>query len=72
MEGTTILSPAFGRDYKKKADVLADFEAQKDFIIQNIDNPYHGKPCSCSDFHVGDKIEFRYGKMRKQFQHTVW
>ena len=25
------LTPAYGRDYKKKADVIADFNANKDF-----------------------------------------
>jgi hypothetical protein len=25
------LTPAYGRDYKKKADVIADFEKNKDF-----------------------------------------
>ncbi len=28
--------PAYGRDYKTKADVLADWEAGKDFLIQDM------------------------------------
>jgi len=32
MFGVSPLSPSYGRDYKNKKDLLADWEANKDFI----------------------------------------
>ena len=41
------LVPAYGRDYKSKKDLLADFDGGKDFKIQDIscqwDGSYAGK-----------------------------
>ncbi len=30
------LTPAYGRDYKSKKEVLADFDAGKDFVANDI------------------------------------
>jgi hypothetical protein len=30
------LTPAYGRDYKSKAEVLADFDGDKDFVVADI------------------------------------
>jgi len=30
-----ILTPAYGRDYKSKAAILADFNANKDFVAND-------------------------------------
>lgn len=30
------LTPAFGRDYKSKADAIADFESGKDFVANDF------------------------------------
>jgi hypothetical protein len=38
------LTPAYGRDYKSKKAVLADWLANKDFILQQFGSPYDGKP----------------------------
>ena len=46
---TVILTPAYGRDYKNKAQVTNDWKDGKDFIIRNITDPYEGKPCSIRD-----------------------
>ena len=46
---STTLIPAYGRDYKSKAQILADLEAQKDFIIADISNPWDGKPANKRD-----------------------
>ena len=46
---TLTLTPAYGRDYKSKKEVLADWNANKDFIIANIMNPYNDKLCNKSD-----------------------
>ena len=33
---TITLTPAYGRDYSSKANVLADWDANKDFVIQDM------------------------------------
>ena len=33
---TITLTPAYGRDYSNKANVLADWDANKDFVIQDM------------------------------------
>ncbi len=38
------LTPAFGRDYKSKAEVLAAFNAGQDFIISDFGHPSDGRP----------------------------
>jgi hypothetical protein len=30
------LTPAYGRDYKSKADVMKDFESDKDFEVNDV------------------------------------
>lgn len=64
-----ILTPAYGRDYKSKAAVLADFDANKDFIFNDLGNRYDGKPVNKSQLReVGQKsVQFRYGDNRKTF-----
>jgi hypothetical protein len=42
------LTPAYGRDYKSKKAVLADFEADKDFIISGIRDKWESKPVNKS------------------------
>jgi len=51
--------PAYGRDYTSKAKVLVDWNADKDFIIQDISNPYDGKPANKSDLN-GFSVHIRY------------
>lgn len=56
------LTPAYGRDYKKKSDVLADFEAGKDFILQSfMGSGYINKP----QIAKGTTCNIRYGKLAK-------
>lgn len=38
------LVPAYGRDYKNKTDLLADFDANKDFIFADISSRWNDKP----------------------------
>jgi hypothetical protein len=40
------LVPAYGRDYRSKAAILADFQADKDFIIADMSSRYDGKPAN--------------------------
>lgn len=52
------LSPAYGRVYKARRDVVADFEDGKDFIFNG---PKRGTYCSARDFTDTARIQFRYG-----------
>ena len=66
-EGRRItLTPAYGRDYKSKAAVIKDFEADKDFIISDFGNRWDGKPVNRSQL-LGDvdEVNIRFQKNRK-------
>ena len=62
-----VLTSAYGRKYKTKADVIRDYEQGKDFILNDVTSPWHGKYCSCRDF-IGRRVELRYGKIN---QHLI-
>lgn len=57
------VTPAYGRDYKSKADAIADWNGGKDFIIADISSPDDGRMCSCRDFPESQKIQLRYKKL---------
>jgi hypothetical protein len=60
------LSAAYGRSYKSKAAVVADFEADKDFMIESI-GPDMGRYINRLQL-VGAGIKdvnIRYDRMRK-------
>jgi hypothetical protein len=57
------LVPAYGRDYKNKKDVLADFNAGKDFVIADFLSPYDGKPANKQDLVDEKRIHIRYKKL---------
>ncbi len=58
--GISPLTPAYGRDYKSKKELLEDFDANKDFRTPS------GSMVSKSDLiHMGHKsISVRYNKLR--------
>ena len=60
----TTLTPAYGRDYKSKAAIQADIDANRDFILNNIMSPWDGKPVSPSDL-KGETVQVRYAKLHK-------
>jgi hypothetical protein len=64
MRSITI-SPAYGRDYTSKAKALADWDANKDFVIQDIRlNGYVSKSQVPDLIRDGiSKIMLRYNKM---------
>lgn len=43
------LVPSYGRDYKSKAAVQADWDAGKDFTINQFGHPYDGKQINKQD-----------------------
>jgi len=44
-----VVTPAYGRDYTSKAKAIADWEAGKDFILQDITSRWDGKPINKAD-----------------------
>ena len=58
------LTPAYGRDYKSKSAVLADFHANKDFLIADFGHPYEGKPANKEQL-KGYTVTIRYSGLRK-------
>lgn len=60
-------SPAYGRDYKSKAEVVAAFEAGKDFMF----NSYNGDGyASIADVAPGARVQLRYAGQRKVTVYT--
>lgn len=59
--------PAYGRDYKSKAEVWLALENQKDFLIADISNPYNGKYISLREIKREgfDSVQVRYRKLRE-------
>lgn len=59
-EGYLVLTPAYGRDYRSKAEVMADWNANKDFIISHT-----GQTISKSCAPKMATMEIRYWRLRK-------
>lgn len=64
--GYLTLVPAYGRDYKSKRDLMADWDAGKDFIVQDMMSPYDGKPINKADALAAGvrNVNIRYKRMR--------
>jgi len=63
---TITVIPAYGRDYKSKAAVLADYEAGKDFIIQDMFSGNDGRAVNKEDaVREGVQLKVRYAKLTK-------
>jgi hypothetical protein len=64
---TVTLIPAYGRDYKSKKAVLADWKAGKDFIIHSYGHRYDGKYINKQDADLGgETVSIRYAGRTKQ------
>jgi len=61
------LTPAYGRDYKSKKEVLADWEAGKDFIA----NSFNGSGSVNKNDCPKGSHQFRYKKLTQVFVHQV-
>jgi hypothetical protein len=59
------LVPAYGRDYKSATEVKADWDADKDFRIQDISSPYDGSYINKQQAKAGDTFKIRYSKLKK-------
>ncbi len=58
------LTPAYGRDYKSKRAVLADWNAGKDFVYNDVRSPWDGKYANKADL-KGQTVRLRYDRLRK-------
>ena len=65
---TAILTPAYGRDYKAQKHVLEDWDANKDFKLQNFGGVYVNKQ-QIEDLKRDGftQIQFRFSQQRKLF-----
>lgn len=56
------LVPAFGRDYTSRREVLADWNADRDFIVADLFSKWDGKPVNRRDIaNTGEKqVQIRY------------
>jgi hypothetical protein len=63
------LTPAYGRDYKTQASVLADFNANKDFILRHLLE--RDRPINKEQIPPGTRIQLRYSKLTKVVGYTV-
>jgi len=68
-----ILSPAYGRTYRSRAEVARAFEANQDFIIRDFGHPYEGKPVNKPQLQADGvrKITFRFHNDRKVFNYNL-
>jgi hypothetical protein len=69
-----ILTPAYGRDYKSAADVKADWEANKDFVIASIGKDM-GRYCNKQDaetYGMPEGSYIRYNKLAELTHIGIW
>lgn len=57
-----VVTPAYGRDYKNKADAEKDFRDGKDFVLMSYSRSGY---VSKDDFVKGTKVNIRYAKNTK-------
>ena len=65
-EGT--LTPAYGRDYKTKKEVIKDFRAGKDFKFNHFNGSVY---CSIRDGVVGEMVKLCYDKGIQALFYTI-
>lgn len=61
-----VLTPAYGRDYKSRKEVEADWEANKDFLVATI-GPDSGRYINKQDAKQAgvSMVKIRYDRMTK-------
>lgn len=58
------LTPAYGRDYKSIKDAKADFDANKDWIIDDYFSKWDGKPVNKEQL-IGETVTLRFDRLTK-------
>ena len=63
----TNVVPSYNRDYKGKAEILADWNESKDFTIANLHDPHDGRQINRDDAEAANitTVQVRYMKLRK-------
>lgn len=56
-----ILTPAYGRDYCYKAEVLEAFRQGKDFMLNLMNETTY---CSVTDYNAGDMVKIKYNRQK--------
>ena len=56
--------PAYGRDYKSRADVLGAWNAGRDFQIADLHHPWDGSYVNKADYQAG-QLKVRYDGLRR-------
>ena len=65
-----ILVPAYGRDYKHKAEIVADFMGNKDFRIASV--PHCGKYANREDLVKNEaEVKLKYEKKNGEFNKFI-
>ena len=64
------LTPAYGRDYKSAKDARADFDANKDWIIDDYFSKWDGKPVNKEQL-IGETVTLRFNRRTKTTTFTV-
>lgn len=64
------LSPAYGRDYRTRSDVVTNWEDGKDFKIVSP-KMIMGQHCSIKDMQPGDRITIRYSELMEVCVYTM-
>jgi hypothetical protein len=59
------LTPAYGRDYKNKKSVLADWHDNKDFIVADVFSKWSDKPANKESLVNEPSILIRYARLTK-------
>ena len=74
MDKFIILTPAYGRDYQTAEHARQDFDDNKDFIFNDITNPYDGKYINKDqiDDHTNIKIRFKKLTHILVFEHVKY
>lgn len=62
------LTPAYGRDYSTKAEVIKDFRENKDFQFHNERSSIL---CSIRDGVIGELVKLRYNNQREVLFYTI-
>lgn len=57
------LVPSYGRDYKSGKEVQADWDANKDFTINDMSSPDDGRQINKQDATPGMTLNIRYKRL---------
>ena len=67
------LTPAYGRDYKSKKEVIAAWDSNQDFLVNDVSSPWNGSYINKADAKRASlrEVNFRYKRLTMVFVHRV-